>query len=67
VIDNGDGIDEKHLPRIFDMFYRGYEKSAGSGIGLYIAKEIVQKLQGSIEVRTKVGEGSEFVVELRGA
>jgi PAS domain S-box-containing protein len=67
VIDNGDGIDEKHLPRIFEMFYRGCEKSAGSGIGLYIAKEIVQKLQGNIEVRTKVGEGSEFVVELRGA
>lgn len=64
VIDNGEGIDQIHIPRIFDMFYRGSEQSGGSGIGLYITREVVQKLQGSIEVRSQKYEGSEFIVRL---
>ncbi|TVQ12182.1 MAG: PAS domain S-box protein [Bacteroidetes bacterium] len=64
VKDNGPGISDKHLGRIYDMFYRGTEKSKGSGIGLYIVKEIVDKLKGSIQVNTKPEEGTTFTVDL---
>lgn len=64
VRDNGKGIDEARLHRIFDMFYRGNEESKGSGLGLYIAKEAVAKLNGKISVTSKVGIGSEFRVEI---
>jgi PAS domain S-box-containing protein len=64
VKDNGSGISEAHMPRIYDMFFRGTEKSNGSGIGLYIVKEIVEKLQGDIRVQSTEGQGTEFIVEL---
>lgn len=62
--DNGTGIQEKHMPRIYDMFYRGTEKSKGSGIGLYIVKEIVAKLGGKILVNSDHEKGTTFSVEL---
>jgi PAS domain S-box-containing protein len=62
--DNGTGIHEKHMPRIYDMFYRGTEKSKGSGIGLYIVKEIVAKLGGQIIVNSDHEKGTTFSVEL---
>lgn len=62
--DNGVGISEKHLPRIFDMFYRGTEKSKGSGIGLYIVKEIIDKFKGSIQVQSEVNRGTTFIIDL---
>ena len=46
--DNGIGIAGKHLPNIFDMFFRATERSEGAGLGLYIVKEMVEKLKGSI-------------------
>ena len=46
--DNGVGIPDTHLPRIFDMFYRGTTASDGSGIGLYIVKNGVDKVGGNI-------------------
>jgi signal transduction histidine kinase/ligand-binding sensor domain-containing protein len=64
VIDNGIGIDEKHLPNIFKMFYRGSDKSRGSGLGLYIVKETIDKLRGSVDVLSYHGEGSTFTVKL---
>lgn len=64
VVDMGEGIDEMHIPRIFDMFYRGSERSGGSGIGLYITREVVEKLQGSVEVHSERYKGSEFIVRL---
>jgi len=64
VIDNGEGIDTEFIPKIFDMFYRASERSGGSGIGLYIVKEVVQKLQGTIEVSSQKYKGSEFIVRL---
>jgi signal transduction histidine kinase len=48
VIDDGDGIPETIANQIFDMFYRGSEKSKGSGLGLYVAKKALEKLNGSI-------------------
>ncbi len=64
VEDNGRGIPETHLPRIFEMFFRGYEQSTGSGIGLYIVKEIVEKLNGSIQVESTQGQGTVFTVKI---
>jgi len=52
------------MDRIFDMFYRGIDDNTGSGLGLYIVKETVDKLSGRIYVNSKIGEGSEFVVEI---
>ena len=64
VTDNGPGIGEQHLPRIFEMFYRGDEKISGTGLGLYIVKEAIEKLEGSIEVASTVGEGTTFVLRI---
>ena len=62
--DNGEGIREDLKGKIFDMFYRASEKSKGSGLGLYIVKEMIEKLNGNIKVHSKFGEGSQFIVEI---
>jgi signal transduction histidine kinase len=54
--DNGVGISKEHLPHVFDMFYRANEQSDGSGLGLYIVKEVVEKLNGTIGVESEKGE-----------
>lgn len=58
--DNGIGIDEENLSKIFEMFYRATEQSDGSGIGLYIVKNAVEKLGGQISVASKPGHGTRF-------
>jgi signal transduction histidine kinase len=60
--DNGLGIASEHQNRIFEMFYRASEKSQGSGLGLYIVKETLTKLSGSIKLQSVVGEGSRFTI-----
>ncbi|MFZ6011737.1 MAG: sensor histidine kinase [Bacteroidota bacterium] len=62
--DNGEGIRPEFLGKIFDMFYRGTENSKGSGLGLYIAREAANKIQGNISVKSEYGKGSTFVVSL---
>ncbi len=62
--DNGTGISAEHHSRIFEMFYRASEDSEGSGLGLYIVKETLDKLSGTISVQSKLGEGSEFTITL---
>ena len=62
VSDNGSGIDPEHQNRIFDMFYRGTFQSKGSGLGLYIVKETLTKMQGTIKVESTPGEGSSFLI-----
>lgn len=64
VKDNGDGIDERIQNNIFDMFFRASEKSSGSGLGLYIVKEMVNRLDGSISVISKPEIGSEFIISI---
>ncbi|HWZ21635.1 MAG TPA: HAMP domain-containing sensor histidine kinase [Cytophagaceae bacterium] len=54
VKDNGIGIPEDQQSKIFDMFYRGTEISKGSGLGLYMVKEMIQKLNGTISVTSEV-------------
>jgi signal transduction histidine kinase len=56
--DNGIGIGKDILPKIYTMFYRGTEESQGAGLGLYIAKEIVDKLNGTIIITSVAGEGT---------
>jgi signal transduction histidine kinase len=60
VRDNGQGIPAEHQQNIFDMFYRASEISEGSGLGLYIVKETLEKLGGSIRVESTLGVGSAF-------
>jgi signal transduction histidine kinase len=64
VEDNGQGIATEYHNRIFDMFYRANEKSKGSGLGLYIVKEALSKLSGSIHLESSPGIGSTFTVKL---
>lgn len=64
VADNGIGINDTHLDKIFEMFYRTNDNSSGSGLGLYIVMETVKKLDGSVEVRSKVNEGSLFKISI---
>ena len=56
--DNGKGIDNDHLPNIYKMFYRATDDGAGSGLGLYIVKEAIDKLNGQIQIESEVGKGT---------
>lgn len=60
--DNGSGIVEKELSKIFEMFKRATVQSHGTGLGLYIVKDIMTKLGGNVDVTSVEGEGSTFSV-----
>lgn len=62
--DNGIGISEEFLPRIFDMFFRATERSEGAGLGLYIVKETIDKLHGTIQVTSSPDEGTTFYIKV---
>jgi signal transduction histidine kinase len=62
--DNGIGIDREYLPKIFDMFFKTDDKGKGSGLGLYITKEAVNKLNGTISVESEKGVGTIFTIVL---
>jgi signal transduction histidine kinase len=62
--DNGIGISEKSLPKIFDMFYRATSSVAGTGLGLYICKEMITKLGGTITLDSKLGEGTSVAIRI---
>ena len=67
VIDKGAGIPEKYRTKIFDRFFRIPDQEAmahGSGLGLFICKQIVQAHGGTIQLISKVGEGSNFRIFL---
>jgi signal transduction histidine kinase/flagellar basal body-associated protein FliL len=67
IADTGIGMDKEEIPHIFDRFYRAdvsRGKTSGTGLGLSIAKWIIDEHRGSVEVRTRKGEGSEFTVWL---
>lgn len=64
IADNGLGIAGEHHEKIFEMFYRASEQSNGSGLGLYIVKETLARLNGSIQLKSVVGQGSTFTVWL---
>jgi signal transduction histidine kinase len=62
--DNGIGIKREHLRKIFDMFYRATERSQGSGLGMYIVKQAVDKLKGTIQLKSTFGKGTEIKIFL---
>jgi signal transduction histidine kinase len=62
--DNGIGISSEVLPKVFTMFYRGSERSDGAGLGLYIAKEAVEKLRGFVDIKSAVGVGTEITIKI---
>lgn len=64
VQDNGIGIPEIFMEKIFEMFFRGTEVSKGTGLGLYIVKTTIQKLHGKITVESKEKKGTRFTIYL---
>ena len=64
VIDDGEGIEKKHLPRLFERFYRidknRSRKKGGSGLGLSIVKHIIEAHNEQIFVKSEIGAGTEF-------
>ena len=63
--DNGEGIEAIHQDRIFDMFYRASNSAPGTGLGLYICKEILHNINGTITLDSVAGEGSVFTVTIK--
>jgi C4-dicarboxylate-specific signal transduction histidine kinase len=63
VRDNGTGIDDEHLNKIFDPFYTTKDVGQGMGLGLAICHRIVQDCDGRISVKTEPGEFCEFTLE----
>jgi signal transduction histidine kinase len=64
--DYGPGIPSEHLPFLFERFYRvpGQPNKRGTGLGLFICKQIVQAHHGQISVKTAPGKGTAFLIEL---
>ncbi len=62
--DNGVGIADEYVGKIFKMFFRANADSKGSGLGLYIVKSAIEKLHGKIHVRSRLGEGTTFEIEI---
>ena len=73
IADNGEGIEQEHLPRIFERFYRVDKSRAresgpgGTGLGLAIVKHIIEAHGQTINVRSTVGEGTTFAFTLKKA
>jgi len=64
VVDNGIGIDPKFQDKIFDLFFRATTHSQGTGIGLFIVKDTIQKLKGTINLNSTLGEGTTFEIRI---
>ena len=62
--DNGIGIAKEHLGNVFKMFYRATDTNHGSGLGLYIVKETIDKLQGSIKLKSELDKGTEVMLQI---
>lgn len=62
--DNGIGIEDRYLAKVFDMFFRGTDANKGAGLGLYIVKEAVEKLRGEIKIESEIGQGTTFMIKL---
>jgi signal transduction histidine kinase len=66
VQDNGQGIGEACREKVFDLFYRASHQAEGSGLGLHIVRQAVEKLGGTISLQTREKEGTTFTVCLPG-
>lgn len=63
--DTGAGIDQIHIPRLTERFYRAdpsrHKDTGGTGLGLAIVKHVLINHDGNLEIRSQLGEGSEFI------
>jgi PAS domain S-box-containing protein len=64
IVDNGIGIDPQYHEKIFDLFFRATDYSQGTGLGLFIVKDTIEKLKGKIEVTSTLGKGSSFLIHI---
>jgi signal transduction histidine kinase len=64
VSDTGVGIDERHLPHIFEPFYQVEHGKGGTGLGLAIVRSIIERHEGTIDVYSEPGRGTSFVILL---
>ncbi len=62
--DNGIGIGDEHKDKVFDMFYRATKLSTGSGMGMYIVKETIDRLKGTIALESTIHVGTKFILTL---
>lgn len=67
VEDNGKGIPKKNQAKVFEMFYRASSEAEGSGLGLFIVKQALEKIQGTISLKSEEGYGSRFMINLADA
>ena len=66
VSDNGVGIKEDKIEEVFSMFYRETQDDTGTGLGLFIVKEAIEKLDGKIELKSTFGEGTDITLNIPG-
>lgn len=64
VEDNGPGIDQAIRPHLFQMYFRGSERSKGNGLGLFIVRKAIEKLGGSVELDEEFTDGARFVLRI---
>ena len=64
VSDTGTGIPKENLEKIFEPFFSTKEPGEGTGLGLFVTREIVEKLGGTLEVTSRVGHGTQFTVNI---
>jgi len=64
LVDNGIGIEWSHKERVYDMFYRATSRSNGTGLGLYIVKSMIEKLNGQISLESTLGHGTTFLLTI---
>ena len=64
--DTGTGIEAKHLPHIFERYYKTFdtENNLGNGIGMALTKELVELMEGTITVKSQIGKGTKFTISL---
>jgi signal transduction histidine kinase len=62
--DNGIGIDPEYLSKVFDMFFRATQNDEGAGLGLYIVQEAVEKLRGTVEIKSQLRSGTTFIIDI---
>jgi two-component system sensor histidine kinase EvgS len=63
-VDNGEGIATEDQEKEFEMFYRASVSSSGTGLGLYLCKELINKMKGEIRLNSRKGFGTQIKVTL---
>ncbi len=62
--DNGIGVEQSYIEKVFNMFFRATDKSEGSGLGMYIVQQTVERLDGNITFESVLGEGTTITIQI---